>query len=273
MNSQIRTSAHSHIIHIFTPMKQIPNLLTLLNLFFGCLAIISILQNGISIMYNADGTQLVDMPEKIWMASLFIGLAAAVDFLDGFAARLFKSNSAMGKELDSLADVVSFGVAPGMILYQFLRMSFMKQENGVDVSLLWLLPALLIPCAAAYRLAKFNLDDSQRYSFKGVPTPAVGLLIASFPLIYWTADNETVVNVLLNKWIIYAIIIFLVYCMISNLPLMAFKFKDFSLKNNLPRFILFLIALVAVVFLHWLAVPVIFIFYIIISLAFKNKIS
>src|ERR1700730_3549808 len=180
-------------------MKQIPNLLTLLNLFFGCLAIISILQNGISIMYNADGTQLVDMPEKIWMASLFIGLAAAVDFLDGFAARVFKSNSAMGKELDSLADVVSFGVAPGMILYQFLRMSFMKEENGVDVSLLWLLPALLIPCAAAYRLAKFNLDDSQRYSFKGLPTPAAGLLIASFPLIYWYVNNEVIIRLLLNK--------------------------------------------------------------------------
>jgi CDP-diacylglycerol--serine O-phosphatidyltransferase len=254
-------------------MKQIPNLLTLLNLFFGCLAIIAVLQNGISIMYSPEGQQLLDMPEKIWMASLFIGLAGVVDFLDGFVARLFKSDSAMGKELDSLADVVSFGVAPGMIIYQFLRMSFMRQENAVDVPLIFLLPALLIPCGAAYRLAKFNLDTSQRYSFKGVPTPAVGLLIASFPLIYWNADNETVVDLLLNKWLLYAIIIFLVFCMVSNLPLMAFKFKDFSLKNNLPKFLLLLIAVVSVVFLHWLAVPVIFIFYIILSLAFKNKIT
>jgi CDP-diacylglycerol--serine O-phosphatidyltransferase len=254
-------------------MKQIPNLLTLLNLFFGCLAIIAVLQNGISIMYGIDGTQLLDMPEKIWMASLFIGLAGVVDFLDGFVARLVQSDSAMGKELDSLADVVSFGVAPGMIIYQFLRMSFMRQENAVDVPLIFLLPALLIPCGAAYRLAKFNLDKSQRYSFKGVPTPAVGLLIASFPLIYWNANNETVVDLLLNKWLLYAIIIFLVYCMVSNLPLMAFKFKDFSLKHNLPRFLLLLIAVVSVVFLHWLAVPVIFIFYIILSLAFKNKIT
>lgn len=224
-------------------------------------------------MYGIDGTQLLDMPEKIWMASLFIGLAGVVDFLDGFVARLVQSDSAMGKELDSLADVVSFGVAPGMIIYQFLRMSFMRQENAVDVPLIFLLPALLIPCGAAYRLAKFNLDKSQRYSFKGVPTPAVGLLIASFPLIYWNANNETVVDLLLNKWLLYAIIIFLVYCMVSNLPLMAFKFKDFSLKHNLPRFLLLLIAVVSVVFLHWLAVPVIFIFYIILSLAFKNKIT
>jgi CDP-diacylglycerol--serine O-phosphatidyltransferase len=86
---------------------------------------------------------------------------------------------ALGKELDSLADVVSFGVAPGMILYQLLRLSFAGQEDGLDVSVGWLLPALLIPCAAAYRLARFNIDDTQQYGFKGVPTPAAGLLIAS----------------------------------------------------------------------------------------------
>jgi len=254
-------------------MKQIPNLFTLLNLFFGCIAIIFILQNGISIMYSADGAQLVDMPEKIWMSSLFICLAALVDFLDGFAARLFKSDSAIGKQLDSLADIVSFGVAPGMIFYQFLRMSFMKQEDGVDTSLLWLLPALFIPCAAAYRLAKFNIDDSQRFRFRGLPTPAVGLLVASFPLIYWNSGSELIVSMLLNKWIIYAIIAFLVYCMVSNLPLMAFKFKDFSIKNNLPKLILILTGVAAAAFLHWLAVPVIFVFYIIISLAFKNQIT
>ena len=254
-------------------MKQIPNLLTLLNLFFGCLAIISILQNGISIMYSADGTQLVDIPEKIWLASLFIGLAGVADFLDGFAARVFGSDSAFGRELDSLADVVSFGVAPGMILYQFLRMSFMRQENGVDVSLIWLLPALIVPCAGAYRLARFNIDDSQRHSFKGVPIPAVGLLIASFPLIYWTANNETIVGLLLNKWVLYAIIFFVSYLMVSRLPLMAFKFKDLSMKHNLPRFLLIFIAIISAIFIHWLAIPATFIFYIILSLAFKNEIS
>src|SRR6478736_4077785 len=100
-------------------MKHIPNLLTLLNLFFGCLAIIFILQNGITIVYSTDGSQYADMPEKIWLAPLFIGLAALADFLDGLAARLLKQSSPLGRELDSLADVVSFGVAPGMIIYQF----------------------------------------------------------------------------------------------------------------------------------------------------------
>src|SRR6202012_5674299 len=144
-------------------MKWIPNLFTLLNLFFGCIAVILILQNGIVIVNNPDGSQYVGTPEKIWLASLFMGLAGLVDFLDGLVARLFKATSPMGKQLDSLADVVSFGVAPGMILYQLLRMSFAGQENGLDVSIGWFLPALIFPCAAAYRLARFNLDDSQQY--------------------------------------------------------------------------------------------------------------
>src|SRR5258708_5295955 len=133
-------------------MKQIPNLFTLLNLVFGCCAIVFLLQNGIAIFSSGDNPQLVDMPEKVTLASLFIGLAAVVDFLDGFVARLFKATSAMGKQLDSLADVVSFGVAPAMIIYQFLRMSYATQENELDVSFIMLTPAFILPCAAACRL-------------------------------------------------------------------------------------------------------------------------
>jgi len=248
-------------------MKNIPNLFTLLNLFFGCLAIIFILQNGISISYSEEGAQLIDMPEKIWLGSLCIGIAGMVDFLDGFLARLFKANSLLGKQLDSLADLVSFGVAPGMIIYQFLRMSFMKEENGIEVLIGWLLPALFVPCAAAWRLAKFNLDEEQQYGFKGIPTPAVGLLIASFPLIYWYGNNETVVRLLLNKWFLYALVLILSYLMISNLPLMSLKFTDFSLKNNLSKIILLVISVLLIIILKWLAVPVIFVLYIILSLA------
>src|SRR5436305_4850324 len=98
-------------------MKQIPNIFTLRNLFFGCIAIVCILQNGITIVYTNEGQVYTDIPEKIWLAPLFITLAALVDFLDGFLARILKQTSSLGKELDSLADVVSFGVAPGMILY------------------------------------------------------------------------------------------------------------------------------------------------------------
>ena len=253
-------------------MKHIPNLFTLINLFFGCIAIIYILQNGIIVASDeSGGTQWLQIPEKIWLGSLFIGLAAVVDFLDGFVARLFKATSPLGKQLDSLADLVSFGVAPGLIVYQFLRVSYSGEPNGIEVSVLWLLPALIIPCAAAWRLGKFNLDDSQQYGFKGVPTPAAGILIASFPLIYWYSKSADAVDLMRNKWTWYAIIALISYLMVSSLPLMALKFKNFSVKSNLPKLILLLVAIIAGILLKWLAVPVVFIIYIILSLAFKNK--
>jgi len=253
--------------------KQIPNLFTLLNLIFGCLAIVAILQNGIVIKYEPDGSQLIDIPENIVMASLFIGLAAVVDFLDGFVARLFKASSEMGKQLDSLADVVSFCVAPSMILYQFLRMSMAREEDGLTASILWLVPAFILAAAGAWRLAKFNIDDSQSYGFKGVPTPAVGLVVASLPLIYWNDHTQQVVDILFNKWLLYGVIILLSALMVSNLPIMALKFKDYGIKSNLPKLILLLVALVSAFIFHWLAVPIVFIVYIILSLLLKKTSS
>ena len=254
-------------------MKHIPNIFTLLNLFFGCIAIVCILQNGITIMYGDDGSQFANIPERIWLAPLFIGLAALVDFFDGFLARLLKQSSPLGRELDSLADVVSFGVAPGMILYQFLRISFMQQADGIDVSMIRLLPAFILPCAAAYRLAVFNLDNSQSTSFKGIPVPAVGMTVASFPLIYWFRNSEWVINILLNKWVLYGIILFLSYGMVSRLPMLSMKFSGKQDPQLLPRLILVILSAVAIIFLQWLAIPLIFLFYIIVSLAFKNRIA
>ena len=254
-------------------MKQIPNLFTLLNLVFGCLAITVILQNGIVIQYDADGSQLIDIPEKIWMASLFIGLAGIVDFLDGFVARLFKASSEMGKQLDSLADVVSFCVAPSMILYQFLRMSLAREEDGLNASVTWLVPAFVLAAAGAWRLAKFNIDESQSYGFKGVPTPAVGLLVASFPLIYWNNHTQQVVDILFNKWFLYAVIALLSWLMVSNLSIMALKFKDYSLGGNWPKILLLAVALVSGFLFHWLAVPIVFIVYILLSLLLKKSTS
>ena len=254
-------------------MKQIPNLFTLLNLVFGCIAIVFILQTGQSIVYvESNGFTSWDLPEKIAMGSLFIFAAAVVDFLDGFVARLFKASSEMGKQLDSLADVVSFGVAPGLILYQLLRISFAKETEGLDVSVAALLPAFLIPCAGAWRLAKFNIDNEQQYSFKGVPIPAVGITIASLPLIVHF-QQFNLQEILFNKWMLYGIIVLLSWLMVSNIPLMSLKFKDGSLKNNMPKYILLAIAIVAAIVLKWVAIPVVFIVYVIVSLAFKNKIA
>lgn len=253
-------------------MKQIPNLFTLLNLVFGCLAIIFILQTGETLVTQNEGAWVAQLPEKIWWGSVCIGIAGLVDFLDGFVARLFKAESAMGKQLDSLADVVSFGVAPGMILYQLLRISYISEESGLDTSLWALAPALLFPCAGAYRLARFNIDETQQFGFRGVPIPAAGLVVASLPLIL-LYNYFNLVTILLNKWMLYAIILILSYLMISNLSLMALKFQDFTVRNNLAKVILLVLSLLAAVFLQWLAVPVIFILYIVLSLAFKNKIA
>jgi CDP-diacylglycerol---serine O-phosphatidyltransferase len=252
-------------------MKQIPNLFTLLNLIFGCCAIVFTLQQGITIATDEEGSRWVMMPEAIWYASLFIGLAAVVDFLDGFVARLFKATSEMGKQLDSLADVVSFGVAPALIVYQFLRISIARQEDGLDVSLVWLTPAFLIAAAAAWRLATFNIATDQQYGFKGVPTPAIGLLVASLPLIYWYSGNETIISLFQNKWFWYGFIALVSGLMVSRLPLMALKFKGGPVKNYLPQLILLVAAAASAFFLHWLAVPLVFVLYIIVSLAFKTK--
>src|SRR5258708_7360707 len=236
-------------------MKQIPNLFTLLNLVFGCIAIVLILQSGETIvLLQQEGFTDVHLPEKITWVAFFIFAAAVVDFLDGFIARLFKSTSTMGQQLDSLADVVSFGVAPGMILYQLLRISYAQQENGLDISIAWLLPAFLIPCAAAWRLAKFNLSTDQEFSFKGVPTPAVGLVIASFPLIihFQTFNLQFA---FINKWVLYAIIFLLSYLMISNLPLISMKAKDLSIKNNLAKYVLLALGIIAAINLRLFAAP------------------
>ena len=256
-------------------MKNIPNFFTLLNLIFGCIAIVFILQTGQSIIsVDASGASEVIFPEKLWEVSIFIFAAALVDFLDGFIARLFKSTSKIGEQLDSLSDLVSFGVAPGMILYQLLRLSYAKEENGLDVSFMALLPAFLFTAASAWRLAKFNISTNQSHSFKGVPTPAAGLLIASFPLIVWY-EYFGMQQLFINKWFLYGVIVLIACLMVSNLPLMALKFKSFSFQKNAGKFLLLALSVIVIIFLAinkkiWLAFPVIFVLYIILSLIYKE---
>jgi CDP-diacylglycerol---serine O-phosphatidyltransferase len=273
-------------------MKQIPNIFTLLNLFFGCMAIVFALQMDSVIIYlNDQFNSSFNIPEKLTWAAICIIIAAFIDFLDGFVARLLKKTSLLGKQLDSLSDVVSFGVAPGVIIYQLLRFSFAREENGLNISIIWLLPAFIISCAAAYRLAKFNLDDSQTSTFKGVPVPAVGLLVASFPLIFhfnfidsvnaniieklfpsvntdsYSNFLNSIKSILLDKWMLYALIFLLSYLMVSNFRMLSMKFSDYSFKSNKPKIILLIIAIIAAIFLQWIAVPIVFIFYIILSLS------
>jgi CDP-diacylglycerol--serine O-phosphatidyltransferase len=257
-------------------MKQIPNFFTLLNLFFGCIAIVLILQTGQSIVVLNEqlGTYEPFFPEKMAWGALFIFFAAAVDFLDGFMARMLKAATDKGKQLDSLSDVVSFGVAPGMILYQLLRLGFAGEEGGLDISFGYLLPAFIFSCAVAWRLAKFNVSTNQSDSFKGVPSPAAGLVVASFPLIihlYEKIDPGSWLNklqvpqLLINVWFLYAVIILLSFLMVCNRTFIAIKFKDYSFKNNVLKYALIAISLVLLVALQWLAIPLIFVLYLVFS--------
>jgi CDP-diacylglycerol---serine O-phosphatidyltransferase len=251
-------------------MKQIPNLFTLLNLVLGCIAIIFILQTGESVLsYNGEEWK-VYLPEKLQWGAVCIFLAALVDFLDGFVARLMKADSAMGKQLDSLADVVSFGVAPGLILYQMLRIAYAYEPDGLDTPLQYLFPALLVPAACAWRLARFNIDPGQSEGFKGIPAPAGGLFIASLPMVTFY-NYFGLQQWLVNKWVLYAIILVVSALMVSTLPLINIKFKNFDLKQNWPKFAIILSGLVCAVLFQWLAVPVVFLLYIILSLLTQNK--
>lgn len=246
--------------------RHIANCFTLLNLVFGCLAVIQILQGFGN---QPAGTQ--DAVARMQTASLYICLAAIVDFLDGLIARLLNATSEMGKQLDSLADLVSFGVAPGLILYELLIISFAATPSAPPMNSWYLLPALLVPCAGAYRLARFNLGTGFSTEFEGLPIPAGGILIASFPLIY-VSNSLPVVQGLLH-WPVfwYAVILIVSFLMVSTLPMMSLKFKNLSFVQNWPKFLLFMLAVICGLLLHWLAVPVVFLVYTLLSLILVRK--
>lgn len=253
--------------------KHIPNLFTLLNLFAGVLAIIFALQTEtLFISQNDAMITSFNIPERLVWAGIAILAAAVIDFLDGFVARLLHATSELGKQLDSLSDVVSFGVAPAVILYQLLRLSYAREEDGLYVSMILLLPAVVLACATAYRLGKFNISDNQHNSFSGLPCPATGIFVASLPLILHSNYGIYINSLLINKWVLYAIIAVFSYLMVSNHTMLAFKFAQFRLKENWQVPVLAVVALLAALFLGWLTIPITILMYIILSfLSFKTK--
>ena len=259
-------------------MKQLPNLLTLLNLVCGCIAIVFLLENGFRLIESDDGMGFVTAqriqlnPELIYLAPFFIALAAVIDFFDGLVARLLNASGEMGKQLDSLADVVSFGVAPGIIIYQFLRLSIASQPDGLYASFLWLLPAFLVPMAAAYRLARFNIDNRPSHYFRGTPVPAVGLTVAALPLIYWNSNNGLVLDLFTNKWIWYAVVVLLSWLMVSEIPIMSNKPKSMKGAALTPYGVVLGVGILSFLLLGWWCVPVTFAAFVLVSVLFKNQI-
>lgn len=228
-------------------IKNIPNCITALNLGAGCLSIIAA-SHGTSEFWGLLGFQ--------W-AFIFMGIAALADFLDGFAARILKAYSDVGKELDSLCDVVSFGVAPALTLF------FLIQDIGIDKWLCW--TTLLIPVSAAFRLARFNLDTRQKENFIGLPVPANAIFWVGYAALMYRGVD------FLSLWYVFLCFL-LVECwlMNSNLPMFSLKMKNLSIKENLPRYLLLIAAgifcfTLGVGGLFWLIV-----FYIFCGVAFKK---
>lgn len=205
---------------------------------------------------------------EISLAAYLIFFAALFDFSDGFAARALKAYSPLGAQLDSLADIVSFGLAPSFILLHLIVESHGRQQFmvfGFDV-----LPfvALLLPLFAALRLAKFNIDDRQTSSFIGLPTPAAGLMVASLPLIKQQLyESQSLFYMLVTNTYFYIGIVFLLcFLMVSELPLFGLKFKSMAFKGNEIRYLFLIASLVLLVFLQFTAIPFIILLYLFLSL-------
>ncbi len=250
-------------------MKHLPNLLTLTNLFFGCIAIVFILDaQPFQVLINGE-YYYVTGTERAYWGAVFIGLAAVCDLLDGFTARTLQIYSPIGKDLDSLADLVSFGVAPSMILFKMLWAAWMLEEDAFDISMLSMAPAFLITCFAALRLARFNVTPAKGSGFTGMPVPAVGLLVASFPLINFY--NPYGIGMWLQgKWTIYLIVAVLCWLMVSQIRFFKFMPPKWSMSYLWPRLILVIAGVATLPFLGSAAVPLVFILYVLLSLIYRD---
>lgn len=258
-------------------MKHLPNLLTLGNLFCGCVAIAYVLTaqpyTSMSLDRGMPSWDWVYGIEQIYYGTIFIGIAGVCDLLDGFTARALKVYSPIGKDLDSLADVVSFGVAPSVIMYKLLWDVLMSEKNAMDVSMLAMSPAFLLACFAALRLARFNVDTTERKGyFKGMPTPAAGMFIASFPLLLWF-NPFGVAGLLQNKWVLYGIIGIVCWLMVSGITFFKLMPAQWSLATTWPQIILIVLSGVALFLLQLAAVPLIFVLYILLSLIYRPPVA
>ena len=193
-----------------------------------------------------------------------IFVAAVFDFFDGFAARLLNAKSPIGGELDSLSDVVSFGVAPSFIIAMLLSktgITWMISDVNVFPMLAFILAAF-----AAVRLAKFNIDTRQTCSFIGLPVPAVGLFIASLPLMLPQISTDSALySFVVNPYFLLAIVAIFSWLMISEVPFFSFKIKNLKFKDNILRYFVVIFAIIALVILKLVALPFIFVFYILLS--------
>jgi len=222
--------------------KHLPNAITCANLFSGCI--------GIVLAFKGE----------MIAASYAIFLSAIFDFFDGLASRVLKSFSGIGKDLDSLADMVSFGVLPAVIMYQILLQAHQIDKISDYLNFI----AFLIPVFSALRLAKFNVDTRQAENFIGLPTPANAILIASFPLIL-DHHNRFYTEPLQNPWVLSVLILVMCTLLVIEVPMMSLKFKNTDFNQNISRYLLLLFSAILILFFKFAAVPAVIFIYIVLS--------
>jgi CDP-diacylglycerol---serine O-phosphatidyltransferase len=237
--------------------NHIPNFVTSLNLFSGSAGVVAIF-SGLTTA-----------------AVMLMGAAAVFDFADGLVARALNVKSAIGKELDSLADVISFGLLPGAIMYQLM----LNCQNLPGKEIGWMNPypflAFLITVFSALRLAKFNIDVRQSDSFIGLPTPANALFIASLPMILAQVQTsgESILPVsafLGNYYALLGIVVVMSWLLVAEIPLFALKFKNFRWEDNKSQFTFVGFSVLLLALLKWIAIPAIILLFVLMSVMRKR---
>lgn len=244
--------------------NHLPNALTCLNLLCGCVALSIIFSYGPDHFIVHEKERSIYSDFSPWTlllpAAYLIGIAAVADFFDGLVARALRVSSPIGKDLDSLADMVSFGVVPGAILFKLLQ--YVLLAASMPASLAYL--AFTVSIFSALRLAKFNNDTRQSDSFIGVPTPANTMLIVSLPVIL-AHDKFGVSGLILNPWVLLGLTFLMSGLLVAELPLFALKFKNFTWRDNSLRFVFLLLSVLLLAVLQAAAVPLIILLYVLLS--------
>jgi len=231
-------------------IKHVPNLFTLANLFCGCLATVFLFENNINV--NA--------------VTLIICLGIFFDLLDGFLARKLNVQSKLGLELDSLADLITSGLVPGIIIFRLFKNSSAVELSFISTELIAYL-AFFITMASAYRLANFNIKDSPKNYFIGLPVPANTIMILSLLLVSELSTNSFVVELIINKYFLISLVITSSFLMNSNLKFISFKFNNYLFnKENNSRYFLILSSIILLVLLGYISIPLIFLIYFVISI-------
>lgn len=241
--------------------QHIPNAITTLNLLSGL----------ISLTLTFEGNYVY--------ASIFIFIAALFDFLDGNAARLLDAHSELGKQLDSLADLVSFGVAPGIMIFQMISTQCTGSCNVLERMHITPYFAMLIPVCSALRLAKFNIDLRQEVNFIGLPTPANAIFFASIPLVLFVQPQlfslvqlDFLVPFFTNTRILTILAVFFSYMLISDFKIFSMKFKSLDWKGNQLRYLFLILSIVLFILFFLSAIPIIIFLYILMSIFFQHYI-